>query len=311
MALDNFDDFYDPALKDRNLRRARSFRSLTEVRGDIRDQVLLSTLPDEIDTVVHIAALAGVRPSLQDPVRYYDVNVTGTAALLEWARRRGIERFLFASSSSVYGNADRVPFSEDFDVGNPISPYAATKRAGELLCRTYHNVYGMTVPCLRFFTVYGPRQRPDLAIHKFVRLLDQGEPIPMFGDGSSERDYTYIEDILTGLEGVLKWAESRTSPAFEIINLGENHTVSLQEMIEVIGEEMGVEPRIERHPMQPGDVTRTWADISKARRLFGYDPSWGFREGIREFVEWFRGRKRQRNRSGSEARRSSRSRLPA
>ncbi|MFW6199621.1 MAG: GDP-mannose 4,6-dehydratase [Gemmatimonadota bacterium] len=291
VVLDNFDSFYDPAIKDRNLERARDFETLTEVRGDIRDEDGLRGLPDGIDTVIHIAALAGVRPSIADPVRYYDVNEVGTATLLKWAAEREIDRFLFASSSSVYGNNEKVPFSEDDPVDHPISPYAATKKAGELLCHTYHHLYGMTVACLRLFTVYGPRQRPDLAIHKFARLLAKGEPIPMYGDGTTRRDYTYIEDLLQGLRGAMMWADERVDsgePGYTVVNLGESRTIELKEMIAVVADEMGVEAEIERLPMQPGDVDRTWADISKARELFGYDPEWDFREGVREFVRWFR-----------------------
>ena len=287
VGLDNFDDFYDPVIKDDNVRVARDHSGFDLVRGDIRDPETLAGLPDGIDTIVHIAARAGVRPSIQDPVLYYDVNVTGTLRLLEFARKRGIRRFVFASSSSVYGNNDQVPFSEAHRVDNPISPYAASKKAGELLCHSYTHLYGISCLNLRFFTVYGPRQRPDLAIHKFARLLAAGEEIPMFGDGTTQRDYTYIDDILQGVEGAVRWV-SENEGGFEIINLGESRTISLREMIRVIGEEMDVEPRIRRLPMQPGDVERTFADISKARSLLGYDPKWEFREGIREFLRWLR-----------------------
>ncbi|MFC1791384.1 GDP-mannose 4,6-dehydratase [Gemmatimonadota bacterium] len=287
VGLDNFDDFYDPAIKERNLDQAQSHDGFTLVRGDIRDPELLAALTDEIDTIVHIAARAGVRPSIAQPALYYDVNVTGTLRLLELARERGIRRFVFASSSSVYGNNPTVPFSEEDRVDNPISPYAASKRAGELLCHSYTHLYGITCLCLRFFTVYGPRQRPDLAIHKFARLLDAGEEIPMFGDGTTQRDYTYIEDILQGVDGALQWAQENEG-GYDIVNLGESCTVGLLEMIRVLGEEMGVEPKIQRLPMQPGDVERTYADTSKARSLLGFDPKWGFQDGIRAFVRWFR-----------------------
>jgi UDP-glucuronate 4-epimerase len=285
VGLDNFDDFYDPAIKEENLSVARDHAQFHLVRGDIRDPELLSSLPDSIDTVIHIAARAGVRPSIAQPVLYYDVNVTGALRLLELARERGITRFISASSSSVYGNNEKVPFSEADPVDTPISPYAATKKAGELLCHSYTHLYGITCLNLRFFTVYGPRQRPDLAIHKFARLLKAGEEIPMFGDGSSERDYTYIEDILLGLKGAVGWVHENDG-AFEIVNLGESRTVELREMIRVVGEEMGIDPAVRQLPMQPGDVERTFADISKARTLLGYDPQWGFREGVREFVRW-------------------------
>jgi UDP-glucuronate 4-epimerase len=288
VGLDNFDDFYDPAIKEGNLTRARDYDSFRLVRGDIRDAEALDALPDGIDTIVHIAARAGVRPSIAQPALYYDVNVTGTLRLMEFARERGINRFVFASSSSVYGNNEKVPFSEADPVDHPISPYAATKKAGELMGHAYTHLYGITCLCLRFFTVYGPRQRPDLAIHKFAKLLAAGEELPMFGDGGSERDYTYIDDILLGLEGALDWV-GRHEGAHEIVNLGESRTVSLSEMIRVLGEEMGVEPRIRTLPEQPGDVARTYADISKARAILGYDPKWEFREGIRSFIRWLRG----------------------
>ena len=285
VGLDSFDDFYNPAIKERNLLPSRDFEAFSLVRGDIRDEGVLAGLPDGIDTIVHIAARAGVRPSIAQPALYYDVNVTGTLNLMEFARERGIRRFVFASSSSVYGNNERVPFSEKDPVDNPISPYAATKKAGELLAHAYTHLYGISCLCLRFFTVYGPRQRPDLAIHKFARLLAAGEELPMFGDGSSQRDYTYIEDILQGMEGALDWVD-RNDGIHDIVNLGESRTIGLREMIEVVGEEMGIEPRILPSPEQPGDVVRTYADISKARRVLGYEPRWEFREGIRAFVSW-------------------------
>jgi UDP-glucuronate 4-epimerase len=286
VGLDNFDDFYDPAIKEANLARAKDHDSFTLVRGDIRDGDVLGALPDGIDTIVHIAARAGVRPSIAQPALYYDVNVTGTLNLLEFARQRGIHRFVFASSSSVYGNNEKVPFSEADSVDNPISPYAATKKAGELMGHAYAHLFGITFLCLRFFTVYGPRQRPDLAIHKFARLMAAGEELPMFGDGSSQRDYTYIDDILSGLDGALEWVQ-RNEGVHEIVNLGESRTVSLKEMIQVLAEEMGVQPRVHVLPEQPGDVARTYADISKAREILGYAPAWEFREGIRSFVRWF------------------------
>lgn len=285
VGLDNFDEFYDPAIKEGNLSRARDHTAFTLVRGDIRDPEALASLPEGIDTVVHIAARAGVRPSIAQPVLYYDVNVNGTLRLLELARDRGITRFVSASSSSVYGNNEKVPFSESDPVDHPISPYAATKKATELLCHTYTHLFGITCLNLRFFTVFGPRQRPDLAIHKFARLLLAGEEIPMFGDGSTRRDYTFIEDILQGVEGAIRWV-TENDGAFDTVNLGESRTVELREMIRVVGEELGIEPRIRTLPMQPGDVERTFADITKARRLLGYAPRWEFREGIREFVQW-------------------------
>lgn len=287
VGLDSFDDFYDPALKERNLEAAQDHRAFELVRGDIRDPDCLAGVSPGVEGIIHIAARAGVRPSIAQPVLYYDVNVNGTLRLLELARERGIGTFLFASSSSVYGNNEKVPFSEEDRVDNPISPYAASKKAGELLCHSYHHLYDLTCLCLRFFTVYGPRQRPDLAIRKFAGLLARGEEIPMFGDGSTRRDYTYIDDILDGVMGGLAWAE-RNPGGYEIVNLGENRTVTLKEMIRVVSEEMGEKPRIRELPMQPGDVKRTYAEISRARALLGYDPSWDFRSGVREFVGWFR-----------------------
>ncbi len=285
VGLDSFDDFYARAVKEANLRSARDHASFRLVEGDLRDAGALAALPDEVDAVVHLAARAGVRPSIEQPELYTDVNVMGTMRLLSFAAARGIRPFVFASSSSVYGNNEKVPFSEDDRVDHPISPYAATKKAGELLCHAASHLDGLGVPCLRFFTVYGPRQRPDLAIHKFARLMRAGEEIPMFGDGSTSRDYTYISDTVQGVVRALDWAR-RNPGAYEIVNLGESRTVTLAEMIRVLGKELGVEPRVCRLPMQPGDVDRTFADVSKARRLFGYDPQVPFREGVRAFVEW-------------------------
>ena len=286
VGLDLFDDFYDPAIKESNLAVPRAYDAFREVRGDIRDRTLLRSLPDDIEAVVHLAARAGVRPSIQQPGLYASVNVDGTVVLLELARERGIRPFVFASSSSVYGGNEKLPFSEDDRVDRPISPYGATKKAGELLCSTYHHLHGVGVMALRFFTVYGPRQRPDLAIHKFAHLLAEGRPVPMYGDGTTARDYTYIDDILSGVIAALAYV--RESPdAFEIVNLGENRTVTLTEMIRVLGEEMGIQPKIEHLPLQPGDVFRTYADVSKARRLLGYGPTTDFRDGVRRFVRWF------------------------
>jgi UDP-glucuronate 4-epimerase len=287
VSLDSYDDFYDPGIKRGNLSVCRDHARFTEVEGDIRDAGRLEKLP-EIDTIIHLAARAGVRPSIEAPVLYHEVNVGGTLSLLEFARRRSIDRFVFGSSSSVYGNNEKVPFSEDDPVDHPISPYAATKKAGELLCHTYHHLNDLGVLCLRFFTVYGPRQRPDLAIHKFTRLMTAGEPVPRFGDGSTERDYTYVDDIVDGVMGVLEYLEAHPA-AYEIINLGENRTVSLSEMIDTVSRALAVKPTIEEMPLQPGDVTRTYADVSKARALLSYAPRTSFQEGVRRFVEWFRG----------------------
>jgi len=286
IGLDSFDEFYDPAVKRANLSGLAGSEAFELVTADIRDTEALGRLPEDIDVIVHLAARAGVRPSIAEPLLYQDVNVTGTQTLLELARRRGIDRFVFGSSSSVYGNNEKVPFSEDDPVDRPISPYAATKRAGELLCHTYRHLFGIGVVCLRFFTVYGPRQRPDLAIHTFTRLLSTGSPIRQFGDGTSRRDYTHIDDILQGIEGSLRFLESNAG-AYEIINLGESRTVELSRLIELIAAALGVEPEIVRLPPQPGDVERTYADVTRARELLGYEPRVPIEEGIPAFVEWY------------------------
>jgi UDP-glucuronate 4-epimerase len=287
--VDDFNDFYDPALKRENVAahaRDERFR-LTE--ADIRDRAALERVFDATDfaCIVHLAARAGVRPSLSEPLLYNETNVTGTLNLLELARARGVTQFVFGSSSSVYGANAKVPFSEDDPVRNPISPYAATKAAGELLCHTYAHLYGVRCVALRFFTVYGARQRPDLAIHKFARLISQGRPIPVFGDGTTRRDYTYIDDIIAGVRAAVDYDASR----FEAINLGESRTVELRELIALLEKELGREATIERQPPQPGDVPQTFADISKARRLLGYAPQTQIEEGIRRFVEWFKSKR--------------------
>lgn len=290
VGMDSFHPFYPRALKEENLRSARDHRAFRLVEGDIRCADHLRAVPDGVELVVHLAARAGVRPSIQDPEGYVSTNVQGTWILLEWMARRGVGRLAFASSSSVYGNHPCVPFREDVRVDRPVSPYAASKVAGELACHTSHHLDGLSVLALRFFTVHGPRQRPDLAIHRFVRLLDAGEPIPMFGDGGSERDYTYVGDIVEGVRNGVALLR-RADPFFEVVNLGDHRTVALRRMIEILGEEMGVSPRIDRLPPQPGDVRRTFADIGKARRLLGYEPSVGFREGVRNFLDWFGSRR--------------------
>jgi UDP-glucuronate 4-epimerase len=292
IALDNFDPFYDPAVKRRNLTRLNGSDRFRLVEADITDangveRGLQAAGVADIDAVVHLAARAGVRPSIQAPLSYSQTNVDGTVVMLELARARGAHRFVFGSSSSVYGNNEKVPFAEQDPVEQPISPYAATKRAGELLCHTYHHLYGLSVVCLRFFTVYGPRQRPDLAIHKFARLIAAGEPIPVYGDGSTRRDYTYIDDILQGIEGAIAYAGA-SEPVYEIVNLGESETTSLRRLIELLANALGVEPRIERLPLQPGDVEQTYADISRAREILGYAPTTSVADGIPRFVEWLR-----------------------
>jgi UDP-glucuronate 4-epimerase len=286
VGLDSFDDFYDVVLKERNVEPSLGHTSFRLVRGDIRDRAALDNLPDGVETVVHLAARAGVRPSIEHPELYADVNVMGTVQLLAWAADRGVRKLVFASSSSVYGNNEKVPFSESDPVDHPISPYAATKKAGELICHAASHLDGISVACLRFFTVYGPRQRPDLAIHKFARVLRDGGEIPMYGDGTTCRDYTYVADTIAGILGAIEWA-SRAGNGYGIFNLGNHRTVSLSDMIRTLGEEMGIQPRIRRLPLQPGDVTRTYADIERAQRELGYRPETPFREGVRSFLEWF------------------------
>lgn len=285
--IDNFDPFYSPAEKRRNL--SGSLRSgrfeLVEADCADLDAVEHALGGRRIDVIAHLAAKAGVRPSIEDPMAYARANLTATQAILELARRREVGRFIFGSSSSVYGNNESVPFSEDDRVDHPISPYAATKRAGELLCHTYHHLHGLGILALRFFTVYGPRQRPDLAIRKFGTLLLRHEPIPMFGDGTTERDYTWIEDIIDGVAAAIDRTGTRPGE-YEVINLGESRTTELRRLIELLGEALGVEPEIRRLPMQPGDVVRTCADVTKARRLLGYEPSTPVEEGIPRFAEW-------------------------
>jgi UDP-glucuronate 4-epimerase len=289
IGLDNFDPFYPRAHKERNLATARAHPGFRLVEADCADlaTVRQRLAGEEFDLVVHLAAKAGVRPSLRQPLSYVSANVAGTQAILELARERGIERFVFASSSSVYGNSPRVPFSEDDRVDAPISPYAATKVAGELLARTYNHLYGLAVVALRFFTVYGPRQRPDLAIRKFATLMLRDEPIPVFGDGGTRRDYTWIDDILRGVVAAMDYT-STARGAYEIVNLGGNRTTTLKRLIDLVADALGVTPRIERRPPQPGDVERTCADIAKAHRLLGYAPTVTPEEGIPRFVSWLR-----------------------
>jgi len=285
VGLDNFNDFYDPAIKRANLAGPLARPGFALVEGDIRDAAAVARVFREHapTSVVHLAAMAGVRPSLQDPALYHDVNCTGTAVVLQAARAAGVGRFVFGSSSSVYGGNPQVPFHEDDDVSRPVSPYAATKRANELTCHTFHHLYGMDIACLRFFTVYGPRQRPEMAIHKFVRLTEAGQPLPLFGDGRSERDYTYVDDIL---DGVLKAHDQ--SRGFRVYNLGESRTISLRDLVAAIGRATGKEPRVDWQPPQPGDVPRTYADIGRAKAELGYAPKVDLDEGLRRFVAWYR-----------------------
>ena len=290
ICLDNFDSFYDPNIKIKNIEEVeKTFPNQFElVTGDIRnDEHLKETFKKKrIDSVVHLAARAGVRPSINNPLLYQDVNIRGTIVLLEACKEFGIKDFIFASSSSVYGENQRVPFSEDDLDIQPISPYGATKRAGELLCYSYHHLYGMNIACLRIFTAYGPRQRPEMAIHKFARLIDQGEKIPIYGDGSSRRDYTYIDDLIEGILTVMHHHRG-----FELYNLGESQTTSLNELIHLIEETFGKKANVEMLEPQPGDVSITYADISKAERKLGYHPNIKIEEGIKRFVEWYKAQK--------------------
>ncbi len=284
VGIDNFDPFYDRAIKERNLEPVRNHPQYHFQELSILDREGLSQLFQtfRFSHVVHLAAKAGVRPSLQHPRAYYQTNIDGTLNLLELCREHGINKFVFASSSSVYGNNRKVPFSESDFVDHPISPYAATKKSGELLCYTYHHLYGLNVFALRFFTVYGPRQRPEMAIHKFIRHIDMGLPIPVYGYGKPRRDYTYIEDIL---QGVVRSIE-RVS-GFEVFNLGESRTTSTSELIEIIEANLGKKAIREDMPMQPGDVEITFADISKAQRMLDYQPTTPVEEGIKKFVNWY------------------------
>lgn len=285
VALDNFDDFYDPAIKRANLARWSGHEHFRLVEGDIRNAPLVSGLMEEegVECLIHLAARAGVRPSLEQPELYADVNVTGTTVLLEAAREAGVKKVVYASSSSVYGGNEKVPFSEDDPVDHPVSPYAATKKATEVIAHTFHHLYGLDMIGLRFFTVYGPRQRPEMAIHKFTRLIDEGLTVPMFGDGSSRRDYTYIDDIVDGVEAAVDRATG-----YRLYNLGESETTSLADLIAMIGKILGKTPRIERQSFQPGDVPITFADVTRARRELGYQPSVSIEQGLERFIRWYR-----------------------
>ncbi|GIU82989.1 MAG: NAD-dependent epimerase/dehydratase family protein [Acidobacteria bacterium] len=284
--VDNFDEFYSPEIKQANVNPHLENPNYRLYKTDICDLEGLKKVfqENQFELIVHLAALAGVRPSILRPRAYARVNVEGTVNLLEMAKEFGIRKFIFGSSSSVYGINCKVPFSEDDKISLTISPYASTKAAGELLCHTYSHLYGIKMICLRFFTVYGARQRPDLAIHKFSRLIWEGKPIPMFGDGTTKRDYTYIEDILQGVRAAIDYDKSQ----YEIFNLGESRTVELRYLINLLEENLGKKAIIEQLPPQPGDVPITFADISKARKLLGYNPQTPIEKGIKEFTDWFK-----------------------
>lgn len=287
LGLDNFNDFYDPLIKRRNLKKARAHALFDLYEGDITDprDVAKAFQEAEPDRVVHMAAWAGVRPSIERPAIYQKVNVEGTTNLLEQCRKDGVKHFIFASSSSVYGDREQVPFRETDSVDHPISPYAATKKAGELLCHTWHHLFGLNTHCLRFFTVYGPRQRPEMAIHKFTRLIAAGQPITLYGDGSTSRDYTYVDDIVDGVV-----ASVERCAGYRIYNLGESKTTQLSDLVQHIARAVGKEAQITYLPVQPGDVTRTFADVTRAREELDYAPSIDIEEGVRRFVRWYRSR---------------------
>jgi UDP-glucuronate 4-epimerase len=281
--LDDFNDFYNPKVKHANI--AGFARDVTIHHVDLRDSESVRNVfhREKVDAIAHLAARAGVRPSIQYPRLYYDTNVTGTLHLIEAARVTGVERFIFASSSSVYGAAKKIPFSENENLSQTFSPYAATKVAGEFLCSTYTHLYNVRVVALRYFTVYGPRQRPDLAIHQFTRRICAGQPIDQFGDGSTRRDYTYIDDVIQGTMAALRYE----GPLFDVFNLGESETIQLKDLIVAIENALGKKAKVNRLPEQPGDMPRTCADISKARKLLGYNPTTRLSDGLPRFIDWF------------------------
>jgi len=281
--LDDFNDFYDPQIKRENVSAVSKDIAIHHV--DLRDSTAVRNVfhREKFEAIAHLAARAGIRPSIQHSQLYYDTNVTGTLHLLDAARVTGVERFIFASSSSVYGISKTVPFSEDQHLTQTLSPYAATKIAGEFLCSTYSHLYQMKVVALRYFTVYGPRQRPDLAIHQFTRRIYAGQPIDQFGNGTTRRDYTYIDDIIQGTMAALKYE----GPRFDIFNLGESDTIQLKDLIAAIENAIGKKAKINRLPEQPGDMPLTCADISKARKLLGYNPATRLSDGLPQFIDWF------------------------
>ena len=289
IAINNFCDFYSPKIKENNVKELLIKENFKLYRKDIRDRQALKEIFEEnkIDIVMHLAAMAGVRPSIENPVLYQDVNCMGTQNILEEMKAHNCKNLVMASSSSVYGNCKEIPFREDMIVDYAISPYAATKKANEVMTHVYHKLFDMNVIMLRFFTVYGPKQRPDLAINKFTRLMLEDKEIPMFGDGTTSRDYTYIDDIVDGIKKSCEYV-MKNENVYEILNLGNSTPVSLKQMINTIGQVLNKEPKINQLPMQPGDVERTFADISKAKELIGYNPQTSFKEGIENFVKWYK-----------------------
>ena len=289
VVVDNFCDYYNPELKEENVKDNLNNPNYKLYRIDIRYKDNLDKVftENKIDCVIHLAAMAGVRPSIENPILYQEVNCLGTQNILECMKKNNVNKLVMASSSSVYGNCKEVPFKETFVVDYAISPYAATKKANEVMTHVYHKLNDINVIMLRFFTVFGPRQRPDLAINKFTRLMLNDEEIPMYGDGNTSRDYTYIGDIVDGIERSIKYVEENKD-VYEIINLGNSSPISLKEMINIIGEVLNKTPNIKQLPMQPGDVDRTYADISKAQKLLGYNPKTTFKKGIENFAEWYK-----------------------
>lgn len=295
ISIDNFNKFYSPKIKRNNVQEIRKLIFEKEIEnkffleeGDIRSKEFLNGILEKypVDGIIHLAAYAGVRPSIDNPVLYGDVNIQGTINLLEASRMHHINKFIFASSSSVYGNNSSRDSSELDVVDYPISPYAATKKAGELVCHTYHHLYQFSIACLRFFTVYGPRQRPDLAIHKFTKLINEGLEIPLYGDGESQRDYTYIDDIIMGTYNALEWV-FKNENKYEIFNLGESSTISLKDMVSEIENRLGKKAIIRNLPNQPGDVRKTFANVQKSEAILDYHPSTKFSDGIDKFITWY------------------------
>jgi len=290
IGIENFDPFYDRVTKDRNLTALRQqSNNFIFYENDILDTSALDTIfsNHKIDFIVHLAAKAGVRPSIKDPGGYNKVNIGGTINILQAAKKHNVENIIFASSSSIYGNNKKVPFSETDNVDYTISPYAASKKSCELICHTYYHLFSMKIAALRFFTVYGRRQRPDLAIAKFTRLINSGQSIPFYGDGTTQRDYTYIDDILDGMTKCIKWLTEQPDKTFEIFNLGGNKTVTLSELVSLIEEALGKKAIIAKEPMQPGDVMRTYADITKANETFGYNPTTHIKDGIKKYIDYY------------------------
>lgn len=288
VVIDNFCDFYNPKVKENNIKKLIMNNNFKLYREDIRNRQAIKRIFDEneIDVVMHLAAMAGVRPSIENPILYQEVNCLGLQNILEEMRTHNVKNGVFASSSSVYGNCKEIPFKEDMIVDYAISPYAATKKANEVMAHVYHKLFDMNIIMLRFFTVYGPKQRPDLAINKFTRLMLENKEIPMYGDGTTSRDYTYIDDIVDGIIKSCKYVLDNDK-VYEILNLGNSSPTSLIQMINTIAEVINVTPKIKQLPMQPGDVDRTYADISKAKKIIGYVPKTTFKEGIKQFVNWY------------------------